>query len=74
MSNHLEGFIDRFEEQYAVVRLSDGQEIDWPLQNLPEDIAEGEAIRIYIKENGEKEEENAGRAKEILNEILKKNG
>ena len=74
MSNYLEGNIDRFEEEYAVIKLEDGQEIDWPIANLPEDIAEGEAIRIYIKEDGGKEEESADKAKKILNELLKRNG
>jgi len=72
MSNYLEGIIDRFEEEYAVVKLEDGQTIDWPLANLPEDLGEGEAVKIFIKTDTGAEEPQENRAKEILNTLLKK--
>jgi len=74
MLNYLEGTIDRFEEEYAVIKLEDGQTVDWPIVNLPEDLAEGETIKIYIKSGSEETEANAGQAKKILNELLKRNG
>ena len=72
MSDYLEGIIDRFEEEYAVIKLEDGQTIDWPLGNLPEDLGEGEAIKISIKNNTAAEEKQNNQAKEILNTLLKK--
>ena len=73
MSNYLEGTIDRFEEEYAVIKLDDGQTLDWPLQNLPEEMAEGEAVKIYIKPDDVETGANAAKAKELLNELLKRN-
>jgi uncharacterized OB-fold protein len=72
MPNYLEATIDRFEDDYAVVKLEDGQTIDWPVQNLPEDLAEGDAIKIYIGERREETEDMAEKARAILKELLKK--
>ena len=72
MPNYLEATIDRFEDDYEVVKLEDGQTIDWPVQNLPEDLAEGDAIKIYIGERREETEDMAEKARAILKELLKK--
>lgn len=45
------GTIDRFEEEWAVVELGNGEFIDIPIETLPSDAVEGSAI---LMEKGER--------------------
>lgn len=69
--NHLKGVIDRFEGKAAVIKLENGQEIIWPVKNLPEETAEGSAVRLVVTTSRTDEEERIKLAKSLLNEILK---
>ncbi len=69
--NYLRGAIDRFEGKIAVIKTDDGQELKWPIANLPEDIEEGAAIRLLLSTNKSDEEEREKVAKTVLNELLK---
>ncbi|MEK7211487.1 MAG: DUF3006 domain-containing protein [Patescibacteria group bacterium] len=72
MPNYLEGVIDRFEEEYAVIKLDDGQTLDWPISNLSEGLGEGDSVKIWIGKQTEETEDRAEKAKAILNELLKR--
>lgn len=63
--------IDRFEGKFAVLKTEDGQEILWPIGNLPEDAKEGSAVRLSISTSKTDEEEKTKLAKSLLEEILR---
>ena len=68
---YLAGTIDRFEGKLAVIKTEDGQEIKWPITNLPENIEEGASIRLAISNSASDEKEKEEIAEKMLNEILK---
>ena len=71
--NFIKAVIDRFENRKAVLKTDDGQELLWPIKNLPDDVQEGTVVRIVIKTNQTDQEEREKIAKTLLNEILKTN-
>ena len=42
------GVIDRIESDMAVLVLDDGQELDWPVDNLPDDVKPGTAVILSL--------------------------
>jgi hypothetical protein len=68
----IKAVIDRFEGKNAVLRTEDGQELIWPIKNLPEDATEGSSIRLVLSTSITDKEEREKLAKTLLNEILKK--
>ncbi len=71
-NNFIKAVIDRFEGKQAVLRIDDGQELIWPIKNLPTEAKEGSAVRLILSTSQTDEEEREKMAKTILNEILKK--
>jgi len=70
-NNHkLEAVIDRFEGEYAVIKIIDGQEILWPATELPEGVKESSVVNIYLTTNEELTSQRQSKAKDILNEIF----
>ncbi len=69
--HYLEGTIDRFEGDLAVIKLNDGQTLNWPKKMLPKETKEGGVIHLSLitSETNTKEREKI--AKSILNELLK---
>ena len=67
----LKATIDRFEGDYAVLSLDDGQKLNWPKEKLPKNVQEGEVIWLSITKDKEATKNQRELAKEILNEILK---
>ncbi|RJR31127.1 DUF3006 domain-containing protein [Candidatus Parcubacteria bacterium] len=65
---YLKGKILRFEGKFAVLEFSDGQKINWPIKDLPYDLAVGQELKISILRDMEAENEKL--AKKILNKIL----
>ena len=63
--------VDRIEGNKAVLKLDDGQSLNWPVNNLPSDVIEGSQIKLVIFSNKIEEEEREKIAKAVLNEILK---
>lgn len=69
--NYIKGTIDRIEGQKAVLSLDGGQKLNWPIEKLPENCAEGSVIKLILTSGGENaEDEKNLLAKNILNEIL----
>lgn len=45
----LQAFVDRFEEDFAVLLLvEEGREILWPADHLPEGATEGDVISVHL--------------------------
>ena len=42
------GVVDRFEGDYAVVVLDDGQQLDWPRSTLPASVQPGMAVALSL--------------------------
>ncbi len=72
----LKAVVDRFENKTAVLKLQDGQTLNWPIKNLPDDVSAGSALRLIISTNQTDQSEREKIAKTILNQLLKrpKNG
>lgn len=64
------GIVDRFEEDYAIIHLEDGQKLLWERVNLPGSIKEGSEIVVEIKDLEEAHAEQQELAQEILQEIF----
>lgn len=71
MDRYLEGVIDRLEGEKAVIKIQDGQELLWPLNNLPTGLKEGSAVKIYLSDLATEEIKQENLAKNILRQILK---
>lgn len=63
--------IDHFEKNQAVIKTDDGQELLWPIENLPDGATEGGVIRLIISASSSDTEERTALAKALLNQILK---
>ncbi len=68
----LVGILDKIEEDKAIIKLNDGQEIIWSRRNLPQDIKEGEVIRIKLFTSDTERDEREKVVKKLLEEILKR--
>lgn len=71
---YLAGKIDRFEEKMAVIVLAGGQNLLWPIKDLPEDAEAGAEVRLILSTAESDKQEREKTAKAILNEILKNSG
>ena len=63
--------VDRIENKKAVLKLDDGQSLDWPMEKLPADASEGSQVKLVLFSNKTEEEEREEMAKAVLNKILK---
>jgi hypothetical protein len=68
---YLLAIVDRVEGSKAVLKLDDGQSLDWPADKLPGEIDEGSQVKILLLSNKGEKEEREEMAKAVLNEILK---
>lgn len=51
------GYIDRIEEDVAVILLNDGNyQLNFPAELLPEDMGEGDYIRLSLSQDEEKKQ------------------
>lgn len=62
--------VDRFEENISILKTEDGQTINWPKNNLPEDTKEGSVLNFIITDDPKSEDEKKELAKNILNELI----
>jgi hypothetical protein len=66
----LEAIVDRFEGEFAVLKLKTGDELNWPKSKLTPDIHEGSVVFLQAFSSQKTEEEREKLAKAILNKIL----
>ncbi len=69
----MEGTIDRFENDLAVVILDNGQQIDVPVKDLPVGVEEGSHLVIIFSDAKEAEAHKSNEARKLLNDLLKNN-
>ena len=63
----ISGYIDRFDEEYAVILLGDDfVSVDFPRKFLPEDIGEGDYIKIHIERDAAATEAAEAEARALL--------
>lgn len=62
--------IDRLEGDFAVLVFDDGQTLNLPRKDLPEDAKEGSVILVSFLSEREQTKKQKELAKAILNEIL----
>ena len=55
--------VDRIEGTKAVLKFDDGQSLDWPMDSLAGDIAEGSQVKLVMFSNKGEEEEREEMAK-----------
>lgn len=67
----LKATVDRIENNFAIIKTEDKQEILWPIDNLPEDAKEGSTVRLNLSTSKTDEEERVKLAKSLLEEILR---
>lgn len=68
---YLTGTIDRLEENRAVIRTDDGQQIIWPIAKMPDGTSEGDVVKIAINNDQSETLAKEKIAKAVLNELLK---
>ena len=63
----ISAYIDRFEEEYAVILLGDDiLSVDFPRAYLPEDVNEGDYIKIHIERDTAATEAAEAEARALL--------
>jgi hypothetical protein len=72
MSNSIiiKGVIDRFEEDWAVIKTEDYKEILWPKVKLIDGLKEGSAVQLIMADEPIDQADREAMAKAMLNEIL----
>ena len=68
---YIKGIIDRFENGLAVIKTEDGQTLNWPKENLPQNCVAGQEVKILLKTSNNDQSEREELAKTILNQLLK---
>jgi len=63
--------VDRFEDQRSIIKTEDGQEISWPIKDLPSGVGVGSLVNLILTTSKNNEEEQGQLAKTILNKIFK---
>jgi hypothetical protein len=62
--------VDRREGAGVVLRLGDGQELTWPVNQLPAGWAEGDVVWLTAAASPEATADRRALARDILNEIF----
>lgn len=68
----LNGTLHHFAGSNAIIILKDKQTLLWPIKKLPDDIKEGEIIKLIITTDKLEEKNREQAQKNLLNQILKK--
>ncbi|PIY96163.1 MAG: hypothetical protein COY66_04845 [Candidatus Kerfeldbacteria bacterium CG_4_10_14_0_8_um_filter_42_10] len=66
----MEARIIRIAEDYAILKLSNQEELKWPLKKLPSGAQEGVSVWLELKSKPSLNNNN-GFSRDFLNEILK---
>ncbi|MDD6598245.1 DUF3006 domain-containing protein [Anaerovibrio sp.] len=63
------GYIDRIEEDVAVILLNDGDyQLNFPAELLPEDMGEGDYINLSLSQDEEKKQAVLAEALSLLDD------
>ena len=63
------GYIDRIEEDVAVILLNDGDyQLNFPAELLPEDMGEGDYINLSLSQDEEKKQAVLAEALSLMDE------
>lgn len=63
------GYIDRIEEDVAVILLNDGDyQLNFPAELLPEDMGEGDYINLSLSQDKEKKQAVLAEALSLLDD------
>ena len=65
------GTIEKFKDTSAIVKMSDGQKISWPIKNLPDDCLVGTKVSLSLNTPGTDKANKDDVALSMLNEVLK---
>jgi hypothetical protein len=68
--NALKVKIVRFEGRFAVLETDDGQNIRWPIKELPDDAKEGGSVRLIISTAKTEEVARQSLARAAINTLL----
>lgn len=69
----LSAVVAKLENDKAIISTDNGQRLDWPLELLPEGLAEGDKVILQLNKPGILSEDKDQLAKNILGEILNTN-
>ncbi len=75
MKSKIDGVIDRFEGDYAVILVGPDQEetIDFPKSLLPKDVSESDLVSISVSIKKNKTERAKKEVMKMIDELKKKN-
>ncbi len=68
--NALKVKIVRFEGKFAVLSTDEGQNIRWPIKELPDDAQEGKSARLIISTAKTEEAARQSLARAVINTLL----
>ena len=68
--DQIQGTIDCFEGEYAVITTIEGYTLYWPIKQLDKNTQAGDSLTLTATKNGPKTTTNTETAKQVLNEIL----
>ena len=67
----IDATVQGFEGTTALLETFDKQVVRWPIKDLPEDVQEGMALRLYISTDCTEAEDREKLAREVLNTLLR---
>ena len=70
----IEATLDRFDGESGVLRTNDGQELQWPAAEIPDDVEEGSTVHLALITDEAMGGSHQVMAQDILNEILSGEG
>lgn len=67
----LQAVVKKFEGKFAVLETDDGQELRWPIKNLPDDAQAGQSVRLIISTAQSEHADREKLAQAVINKILR---
>ena len=68
--NSLKASIIRFEGKFAVLETLDGQNVRWPIKELPDDAQEGMQVRLIISTAKSEQAAKESLSRAVINTLL----
>lgn len=67
---HLNATVKEFEGTQAVLEIDGGQTVQWPIKDLPDDVAVGKKIRLMISTEESNKQAQEKLVHAVLNSLL----